>query len=26
VELFAQGRLSIEGRRVLISEEGKDNA
>ena len=26
VELFAQGRLSIEGRRVLISEEGKDNS
>ena len=26
VELFAQGRLSINGRRVLISEEGKDNA
>ena len=26
VKLFAQGRLSIEGRRVLISEEGKDNA
>ncbi len=26
VKLLAQGRLSIEGRRVLISEEGKDNA
>ena len=26
VELFAQGRLSIEGRRVLISGEGRDNA